>query len=108
VSRAAVPEAALQIEGRTSFLKKRSKKLLFPWMRMFEQAHFKEQKFFGSFFQKRTACLPLGHLVPTDDWPRGRATCYAAKPPPEAPPRTAPSRGVEGTHIPRADPLTPL
>jgi hypothetical protein len=35
-------------------LKKRSKKLLCPWLRVLEPAHRKEQKFFGSFFQKRT------------------------------------------------------
>jgi hypothetical protein len=35
-------------------LKKRSKKLLSFWIRVFEQAYLKEQKFFGSFFQKRT------------------------------------------------------
>jgi hypothetical protein len=47
----------LQIEGRPSFLKKRSKKLLFSWIRVFEKAYIKEQKFFGSFFQKRTCLL---------------------------------------------------
>jgi hypothetical protein len=43
-------------EGRSSFLKKRSKKLL-PIRHV---AH--EQKFFGSFFQKRTASFLIGSV----------------------------------------------
>jgi hypothetical protein len=42
-------------KGRTSFLKKRSKKLLSPGLAGTTGAGAKVQKFFGSFFQKRTA-----------------------------------------------------
>jgi hypothetical protein len=50
-------------KGRTSFLKKRSKKLLFHRLGRVLPAQGKapqpkEQKFFGSFFQKRTLFLP--------------------------------------------------
>jgi hypothetical protein len=44
-------------EGRTSFLKKRSKKLLFICAEPIRQTHANVQKFFGSFFQKRTFLL---------------------------------------------------
>jgi hypothetical protein len=40
--------------GRTSFLKKSSKKLLFVCARVAAGADRNDQKFFGSFFQKRT------------------------------------------------------
>jgi hypothetical protein len=40
-------------EGRTSFLKKRSKKLLFPWRALPDESATALQKFFASFFQKR-------------------------------------------------------
>jgi hypothetical protein len=43
---------------RTSFLKKRSKKLLFVLASAFpDRLSPDSQKFFGSFFQKRTACF---------------------------------------------------
>jgi hypothetical protein len=45
-------------------LKKRSKKLLFPAVRASRNARARVQKFFGSFFQKRTPSL---HLNPC--WP---------------------------------------
>jgi hypothetical protein len=45
-------------EARTSFLKKRSKKLLVVWASAFPgNAQPRSQKFFASFFQKRTASL---------------------------------------------------
>jgi hypothetical protein len=40
---------------KTSFLKKRSKKLLILVVRASRNARARVQKFFGSFFQKRTA-----------------------------------------------------
>jgi hypothetical protein len=43
-------------QGRSSFLKKRSKKLL-PFAADSPAAYAKGKKFFGSFFQKRTATL---------------------------------------------------
>ncbi len=45
-------------QASTSFLKKRSKRLLSPLSRDSRPEPAKFQKFFGSFFQKRTACLP--------------------------------------------------
>jgi hypothetical protein len=50
----------VQATARPSFLKKRSKKLLqlafhVSFIRETARLHLKEQKFFGSFFQKRTA-----------------------------------------------------
>jgi hypothetical protein len=48
-----------QEEGRTSFLKKRSKKLLQIWYFAGGSARPNNQKFFGSFFQKRTAFFSL-------------------------------------------------
>jgi hypothetical protein len=45
-------------EGRPSFLKKRSKKLLNTNARVATGIRAFIQKFFGSFFQKRTAFLP--------------------------------------------------
>jgi hypothetical protein len=42
-------------EGRTSFLKKRSKKLLLVGLGATTGTRAKIQKFFGSFFQKRTS-----------------------------------------------------
>jgi hypothetical protein len=47
--------AGARSEGRTSFLKKRSKKLLTPAIRASRNARARVQTFFGSFFQKRTA-----------------------------------------------------
>jgi hypothetical protein len=44
--------------GSTSFLKKRSKKLLLIWLSGPTGTRARVQKFFGSFFQKRTACFP--------------------------------------------------
>jgi hypothetical protein len=45
-------------EGSASFLKKRSKKLLSLWSRSVSVApHANGQKFFASFFQKRSACF---------------------------------------------------
>jgi hypothetical protein len=41
-------------EGRSSFLKKRSKRLLSLWLGVAGTSETKVQKFFGSFFQKRT------------------------------------------------------
>jgi hypothetical protein len=46
-------------EERTSFLKKRSKKLLFMGPSQTTEARANIQKFFGSFFQKRTSFFPL-------------------------------------------------
>jgi hypothetical protein len=43
----------------SSFLKKRTKKLLLIEARVGSTARPKNQKFFGSFFQKRTASLYL-------------------------------------------------
>jgi hypothetical protein len=54
----AVPELA---EGKRFFLKQRSKKLLHPRCPSPRHGHTAayphKQKFFGSFFQKRTACF---------------------------------------------------
>jgi hypothetical protein len=44
-------------EESTSFLKKRSKKLLHIGAAVVLPASPEDQKFFGSFFQKRTACF---------------------------------------------------
>jgi hypothetical protein len=45
-------------EASSSFLKKRTKKLLSDWFVTGVAADFtNEQNFFGSFFQKRTACF---------------------------------------------------
>jgi hypothetical protein len=46
-------------EGSSSFLKKSTKKLLFVLgsPRQHRGDTLKKQKFFGSFFQERTACL---------------------------------------------------
>jgi hypothetical protein len=44
-------------KGRTSFLKKRSKKLLDVWAEPIRRRTPYDQKFFGSFFQKRTSFL---------------------------------------------------
>jgi hypothetical protein len=41
-------------KGRSSFLKKRSKRLLSLWVSAIRATYAKEQQFFGSFFQKRT------------------------------------------------------
>ncbi len=46
-------------EARSSFLKKRSKRLLCRCRGSLRQRTRRKQKFFGSFFQKRTAFLPL-------------------------------------------------
>jgi hypothetical protein len=46
-------------EGSTSFLKKRSKKLLILDARASRNARARVQKFFGSFFQKRTSSYRL-------------------------------------------------
>jgi hypothetical protein len=46
-------------EERTSFLKKRSKKRLFIGLSGTTGARVNIQKFFGSFFQKRTYLLAL-------------------------------------------------
>jgi hypothetical protein len=51
-------------ERKSSFLKKRSKKLLIPGARAGRNARARVQKFFGSFFQKRTAFLPVPGLAP--------------------------------------------
>jgi hypothetical protein len=48
------PSLRRQTEESTSFLKKRSKRLLGFWLRLSESV-VNEQKFFGSFFQKRTS-----------------------------------------------------
>jgi hypothetical protein len=48
---------SLPKEGRTSFLKKRSKKLLDFVGVLVEPSGPNDQKFFGSFFQKRTFFL---------------------------------------------------
>jgi hypothetical protein len=57
-------------EGSTSFLKKRSKKLLHILASVFpDTLGLDSQKFFGSFFQKRTACLHThasGGLAPIE------------------------------------------
>ncbi len=55
-------------EASASFSRKRSKKLLSRLSRTAEttrllNAHPQEQKFFGSFFQKRTACLASGRIL---------------------------------------------
>jgi hypothetical protein len=42
-------------EERSSFLKKRNKKLLNPGPSLSGEAEANVQKFFGSFFQKRTS-----------------------------------------------------
>jgi hypothetical protein len=42
---------------RSSFLKKRSKKLLLPRAEPYRYFVLKSQKFFGSFFQKRTGLI---------------------------------------------------
>jgi len=53
-----------EAEGRPSFLKKRSKKLLFPCGdRASAFRATRNQKFFGSFFQKRTACFLPSALI---------------------------------------------
>ena len=44
-------------EGSTSFLKTRSKKLLFVWAQPFRKLGAKSQKFFGFFFRKERACF---------------------------------------------------
>jgi hypothetical protein len=44
-------------EGSASFLKKRSKRLLSVWRKADAEFRLNEQKFFGSFFQKRTPSL---------------------------------------------------
>jgi hypothetical protein len=49
----------MQEEERSSFLKKRSKRLLCRCRGTTRKRAPKEQKFFGSFFQKRTAFLPV-------------------------------------------------
>jgi hypothetical protein len=46
-------------EESTSFLKKRSKKLLRVGARVTTGTRANNQKFFGSFFQKRTRFLPV-------------------------------------------------
>jgi hypothetical protein len=46
------------MEDSISFLKKRNKKLLSVWVRGAATRTASEQKFFGSFFQKRTAGCP--------------------------------------------------
>jgi hypothetical protein len=53
-------------EGKesSSFLKKRTKKLLIIGVRVGVSAHPNKQKFFGSFFQKRTAFLTAGFHLP--------------------------------------------
>jgi hypothetical protein len=48
---------ALAREGRSSFLKKRSKRLLLLGVEARRVKYAKRQKFFGSFFQKRTDFL---------------------------------------------------
>jgi hypothetical protein len=49
----------VQKQGRTSFLKKRSKKLFTFLSAPLAKMRLKRQKFFGSFFQKRTSFLPV-------------------------------------------------
>jgi hypothetical protein len=53
----------LMQKGRTSFLKKRSKKLLSRAARASRNAGANMQTFFGSFFQKRP-CFLLAELHP--------------------------------------------
>jgi hypothetical protein len=49
-------------KSKVFFFEKKKQKTLFSWICAVEQRCFKEQKFFGSFFQKRTSLLfPLGH-----------------------------------------------
>jgi len=50
-------------KASASFLKKRSKKLLLNWAGGRETGTVTEQKFFGSFFQKRTASLRALHIL---------------------------------------------
>jgi hypothetical protein len=45
----------------SSFLKKRTKKLLFVWVWRLRPARSKGQKFFASFFQKRSAFFLPNH-----------------------------------------------
>jgi hypothetical protein len=45
----------LRLESR-AFLQKSSKKLLLIWSEVVSRPSAREQKFFGSFFQKRTSC----------------------------------------------------
>jgi hypothetical protein len=49
--------------GRTAFLKERSKRLLPPGRGAAGNSEPKWQKFFGSFFQKRTSSLPVLALM---------------------------------------------
>jgi hypothetical protein len=51
------------IKGRSSFLKKISNRLLSPGVRASRATHAESQKFFGSFFQKRTS-LPSQIAMP--------------------------------------------
>jgi hypothetical protein len=48
------------VKEESSFLKKRSKKLLDYWCDAVPTVHLNEQKFFGSFFQKRTLSFCFG------------------------------------------------
>ena len=59
--------AAAASKARPAFLKKSSKKLLVLLSRRFLQRVLQGTKFFGSFFQKRTACLP--YLTPLTGLP---------------------------------------
>jgi hypothetical protein len=53
------PEPVSVEKEASSFLKKSSKKLSTPGPSLSGEAAAKVQKFFGSFFQKRTASLPV-------------------------------------------------
>jgi hypothetical protein len=50
-------------EESSSFLKKRTKKLLPFWYGVWGSGELNNQKFFGSFFQKRTAFFLLAGLL---------------------------------------------
>jgi lipopolysaccharide export system protein LptA len=59
---AAIKFGPLRTKKGSSFLKKRSKRLLSLQVRASQATYAKEQKFFGSFFQKRT-CFPSAAVL---------------------------------------------
>jgi hypothetical protein len=67
-------------EESSSFLKKRTKKLLISGhkcrpRRVGSVAEAREQKFFASFFQKRSACCPGGLVLNTGRYIRFASMC---------------------------------
>jgi hypothetical protein len=68
-------------QERSSFLKKRSKRLLRIGLEGAGNSEPRSQKFFGSFFQKRTPSLPYSSFLAPLNHPAGIAKPWQITPP---------------------------